>query len=58
MHAQTLPAMLMDRAARQGARAWVQAPGGTLEYGEAPAHAARWATLLAAHGVRRATAWR
>ena len=53
MHAQTLPAMLMDQAARQGARAWVQAPGGTLEYGEAPAHAARWAALLAAHGVRR-----
>ena len=57
MHAQTLPAMLMDQAARQGARAWVQAPGGTLEYGEAPAHAALgrcWPPMACAG----ATAWR
>lgn len=49
----TLPSLLMQQAERWPARAWVHAPGGTLSYAEAPAAAARWAALLAAHGVRR-----
>lgn len=53
MQALTLPSLLCDQAARQGGRPWVQAPGGALSYAEAPAHAARWAALLAAAGVGR-----
>lgn len=53
MHALTLPSLLRDQAARQGDRLWVQAPGGALRYGEAPAVAARWAALLASAGVAR-----
>ena len=53
MHAQTF-AGDADGPGRAPGRARL-GPGasGTLEYGEAPAHAARWAALLAAHGVRR-----
>lgn len=53
MHALTLPSLLCDQAARQGDRLWVQAPGGALRFGEAPAVAARWAALLASAGVAR-----
>ena len=53
MQSLTLPSLLMRQAERWPARQWLDAPGGTLGYAEAPAAAARWAALLARHGVRR-----
>lgn len=53
MQSLTLPSLLMQQAERWPARQWLHAPGGTLGYAEAPGAAARWAALLAAHGVRR-----
>lgn len=53
MHALTLPSLLVEQGARYGDRLWVQAPGGALRFGDAPAHAARWAAHLAAAGVTR-----
>lgn len=53
IHAQTLPSLLQERAALMGEKAWVQAPGGSLSFAQAPAQAARWAALLADHGVAR-----
>ena len=53
MHALTLPSLLVEQAARLGDRLWVQAPGGALRFGDAPAHAASWAARLAAAGVKR-----
>ena len=53
MHALTLPSLLVEQAARQGERLWVQAPGGSLRFCDAPAHAASWAARLASAGVAR-----
>ncbi|WP_302477743.1 ATP-dependent acyl-CoA ligase [Achromobacter insolitus] len=53
MHALTLPSLLLEQGARWGDRTWVQAPGGSLRYGDAPAHAAAWAARLASAGVAR-----
>lgn len=53
MHALTLPSLLVEQGARLGDRLWVQAPGGALRFGDAPAHAASWAARLAAAGVMR-----
>ena len=53
MHALTLPSLLVEQGARLGDRLWVQAPGGALRFGDAPAHAASWAARLAAAGVAR-----
>ncbi len=53
MHALTLPSLLVEQGARLGDRLWVQAPGGALRFGDAPAHAASWAARLASAGVGR-----
>lgn len=53
MHALTLPSLLVEQAARQGERLWVQAPGGSLRFCDAPAQAASWAARLASAGVAR-----
>lgn len=53
MHALTLPSLLSEQADRLGDRPWVQAPGGVLRFGDAPAHAADWAARLAAAGIRQ-----
>lgn len=53
MHALTLPSLLVEQGARLGHRVWVQAPGGVLRFGDAPAHAASWAARLASAGVGR-----
>ena len=53
MHALTLPSLLVEQGARLGDRLWVQAPGGALRFGDAPAHAADWAARLASAGVGR-----
>ena len=53
MHALTLPSLLSEQADCLGDRPWVQAPGGELRFGDAPAHAADWAARLAAAGIRQ-----
>ncbi|MCR4160613.1 ATP-dependent acyl-CoA ligase [Kerstersia gyiorum] len=49
----TVPQLLCRQARQYGERPWLQAPGGQLSFGEAPAFAARWAALLAHQGVAR-----
>ncbi len=49
----TLPSLLQEQGGRHGARRWLEAPGGALDFAGAPAHAARWAALLAQAGVAR-----
>ena len=49
----TLPSLLQEQGARLGERVWVQAPGGSLRYADAAAHAAQWAARLASAGIRR-----
>ncbi len=53
MHALTLPSLLQEQGARLGERVWVQAPGGSLRYADAAAHAAQWAARLTAAGIQR-----
>lgn len=53
MQALTLPSLLREQGARLGDRLWVQAPGGSLRYADAPALAAHWAARLASAGIRR-----
>lgn len=49
----SVPQLLRLQAQRHDSRPWVQAPGGALSFGQAPAFAARWAALLAQQGVGR-----